>query len=696
MQHPEPFASALKEGRTRQVMDAPASTPQAFLARGLARAQEGSHEAARKDFEAATSELGDICVVECLYLDRRFGLRPLEEVVRDLRDIEQRSDPLSRVRARALHERGYAQGKRRQHRSSLELLLRARDIYLQLGEALPAAQVRDTLGTLYRSLGNFPEALTQFALSIVSKTTAGDRYGAALTLGNMSLLLIQLERFDEAASCAEENRRISETLDNSVGIVASQTRLGAALIGNRRFEQAAESLNSAMGRLQQDQRLGGSDEMFLRRELARLALATEDLGAAAEHLERARLLLPDRPEPYHLLILDIVQAQLLLARQDSRGLDALEDCAARAIKLQFPAEAVRLLIDVAHHHHAADDLSKARTALNQARDLARWPGCELFLTRIREAFAEIFADSAPVPFTANEPLPGTSRVEQPPRFVKFCELGRGGFGAVYQAYDTSCDEYVALKELHIGDEYDPQERRRIHSSAKTELLATSHVAHKGIARARALDYDPETGDLQVIQDFVDGQSLRSVMDTEPLEPLLFLETAKNLGYALAAVHDLGVVHRDLKPDNILLRASDFDPVIIDFGVAAIRNDIAKKTTLHHGGTTTYMCNEQRRREPPSSKWDMFSLGVTLYEWCTHSLPDELETPEPIRASVVREKMPSALAEVSDLPEDARNLISRLLSLDRNKRPTAAEFAAECKRIIEVERDAAHAALFGAE
>src|SRR5262249_3602568 len=147
-------------------------------------------------------------------------------------------------------------------------------------------------------------------------------------------------------------------------------------------------------------------------------------------------------------------------------------------------------------------------------------------------------------------------------------------------------------------------------SARVELEVASRVRHPGVARVYALGTEPD-GNTYIVQEFVAGPSLRSHMaDQQRPAPRGVLVCLAEIAYALEALHSAGVCHRDLKPDNVILRDGG-KPVLIDFGVAHF---MAAGQDVMFGGTLEYSAPEQLAGKAIDGRADLYALGVIAFEW----------------------------------------------------------------------------------
>ena len=192
------------------------------------------------------------------------------------------------------------------------------------------------------------------------------------------------------------------------------------------------------------------------------------------------------------------------------------------------------------------------------------------------------------------------------RYDLLALLGRGGMGAVYRAHDRELDETVALKVISGAIAERPDSAVRFRS----EVKLARRVTHRNLARTFELGHDGAI--TFCTMELVEGQSLRHRLATGGKLPVAeALAIACSLCDGLAAAHAAGVIHRDIKPDNVLL-ATDGRVVLADFGVAVARVE----GTAEIVGTAAYMAPEQAAGEPPSPAADVYAVGVVLYEMLT--------------------------------------------------------------------------------
>jgi len=256
-------------------------------------------------------------------------------------------------------------------------------------------------------------------------------------------------------------------------------------------------------------------------------------------------------------------------------------------------------------------------------------------------------------------------------------IGRGGMGRVYRATDQTLDRPVAVKLLEVGLGDDPTMARRFQREARaaTRLSHPNSVAILDFGRT-------DEGVHFLAMEFVGGRSLtRLLADEFPLAPERVVRIGAQILAAVAEAHAHGVLHCDLKPENVMIvsRRDERDAVkVLDFGVAKLIEPGPNVSRLTQAGTVTgtpgYMSPEQARGEPLDGRSDLYSVGVILYELVAGKLPFDAETPIGMltRMLVERPPRPSVRSPHVRVPVALEALVMRALSLDRDGRPASAE------------------------
>jgi serine/threonine protein kinase len=270
-------------------------------------------------------------------------------------------------------------------------------------------------------------------------------------------------------------------------------------------------------------------------------------------------------------------------------------------------------------------------------------------------------------------------------------LGKGGMGEVYRARDTRLDRSVALKVLPKEFSADPDRKRRFIEEAK----AACAVTHPAIAQI--YDADEVDGTLFIAMELVEGKTVRSLIRGRELDVLGAVEIALQVASGLAKAHEAGIVHRDIKSDNIMV-TSDGHAKILDFGLAKLLetpssggmspNDelshmetVAKTQAGMVVGTLRYMSPEQARGQAVDHRSDLFSLGVVLYEMVTSQLPFEGSTPLDTLHAIAFEETRPVTSVRANLPPSLQRVVSRCLRKRSQDRYTSArELIADLKTV----------------
>jgi serine/threonine-protein kinase len=250
------------------------------------------------------------------------------------------------------------------------------------------------------------------------------------------------------------------------------------------------------------------------------------------------------------------------------------------------------------------------------------------------------------------------------------EIGRGGMGIVFSARDLMLKRRVAIKVLPPELAFREEIRKRFTREAQT----AARLSHPNIVPIHAVGED--AGLVYFVMGYVDGESLAARLRRRERLPVeearrIMKETADALGLA----HAMSVIHRDIKPDNILLEGTRRRVMVTDFGIAKALSDIGSGTLTGTGvaiGTPAYMSPEQAAGEREiDARSDIYSLGVVAYEMLTGEVPFKAPTVAGILLKQVTQPVPNILDSRPDCPEDMVSTVLRCLDKEpENRWPTA--------------------------
>ncbi len=256
------------------------------------------------------------------------------------------------------------------------------------------------------------------------------------------------------------------------------------------------------------------------------------------------------------------------------------------------------------------------------------------------------------------------------RFEILEEVGQGGMGIVYRALDRQLGEQVGIKTLHSELLMNESVVERF----KTEIRLARHISDKHVVRTH--DIGEWEGVYFLTMEYVEGLTVRELLDTRgQLDVAATLAIATQLAQSLTAAHGQGVIHRDIKPQNLLLDGSGVLKVM-DFGIARLADAQSNLTEVGMIiGTPAYMAPEQMLGETVDERTDLYAAGVVLYECLTGRLPYQADSPIMLVAKQLREEPQPPTAFNPDVTPALSALVLRLLGKAPGDRPaSAAELA----------------------
>jgi serine/threonine-protein kinase len=266
-------------------------------------------------------------------------------------------------------------------------------------------------------------------------------------------------------------------------------------------------------------------------------------------------------------------------------------------------------------------------------------------------------------------------------------LGRGGTGTVYEARHAAIGHRVALKIVNADRAQRPETLARF----EREAQICGAIRHPNVGQI--YDVGTHEGKPYMVLELHEGQSLADVLDESVLPVPAILEITLQVLSALAAIHDARVVHRDVKPDNVMLvRALNGDIVVklVDFGISKmVTTDIRDRTVTREGsilGSPDYMAPEQLRGQEVDARTDLYAAGVLLYQAVTGYTPFDAENLSDLMVAILRDPVVPARELRADCPPELDALIMKALSRNPEDRfQSAVEMARELEQLRSVAR-----------
>jgi eukaryotic-like serine/threonine-protein kinase len=268
------------------------------------------------------------------------------------------------------------------------------------------------------------------------------------------------------------------------------------------------------------------------------------------------------------------------------------------------------------------------------------------------------------------------------------KLGAGGMGEVYLAEDMKLGRKVAIKIL--SEEFTTN-RDRLHRFEQ-EAAAASNLNHPNILTIHEVGADD--GRHFIATEYIDGVTLRRKAAEAPLEIKEILDIAIQIASALEEAHAAGIIHRDIKPDNVMVRRNGYVKVL-DFGLAKLTEtidrspldpDAATRVLVHTDagvvmGTSHYMSPEQARGKPVDARSDIWSLGVVIYELVTGRTPFSGETSTDVIVAITQKEPPPLARFAPNVPAELNWIVNKALRKDRDERyQTIKELLTDLRRL----------------
>jgi serine/threonine protein kinase len=266
------------------------------------------------------------------------------------------------------------------------------------------------------------------------------------------------------------------------------------------------------------------------------------------------------------------------------------------------------------------------------------------------------------------------------RFLIERRIGSGGFGVVYEAWDGRLERPVAVKAI--------EQRGEAGRRVLREAQAAARLNHPGIVTL--YEMGEEDGNALLVTELVEGSTLARLAHAGELSDREIAEIGADLCEALDHAHSRGVVHRDIKPQNVQVTDGEPRAKLMDFGIARLADDVALTAAGDVVGTLAYMSPEQAEGRPAGPEADVYSLALTLYECWSGENPHRRASPAATARAIGGRTRPLRRLR-PDLPRDLSDAVDACLSSRPSHRPSLEELGTAIEDSLDLLADRARAA-----
>jgi tetratricopeptide (TPR) repeat protein len=609
--------------------------------------------------------------------------------------------------AKALYSMGRTEILLSRYPAAFDHFRRALALRERLGSPQDLAASLNGLGVAHCQIGQFEEGLTYFLRALDLAERGGDKKAIAFCEGNVGLVHKNLGRYDQALEHLHRSLTLERELGNEQGMAETLNNIGSVL---RIKGESKEALHSFRQALEIKERLGNPHSIaFTLEALSEVLDDLGDLEGASAHAEKAR-------DAYRMAgdlrgmagaLGNLGEAHLKLGRLE-KARASFEEALAIADQIQAPVSAVQSLWNLAdvaarqgRYRAAFESLRRRAELVDQTQgSQAQKQVSELqvkYETEKRKREIEALEQRAEIQdlrlgrerLLRNIALGaglllvamGVLAVRRYSHLLSFWRrknvvghfriletIGSGGMGVVYRAADVlDTSREVALKVVREDLSRDENQRRRLlHEGALVDQLSHPNVV-------RVLERGEHEGAVYIAMELLGGETLAArIRSGRTLTISAACEIVRQLVEVTARIHEKGILHRDLKPDNImLLDASDAPRVkLLDFGLATSSSLSSLTQTGQVMGTLHYLPPERITGSDFTAAGDLYALGVVFYETLTLQKPFVGDLPiDIIRQILDKDPLPPSRLR-ADVPPALDDLVLTMLSRDPTRRPEA--------------------------
>ena len=488
-------------------------------------------------------------------------------------------------------------------------LQKARDKAEVEGVAALMSGISREIARVHVWRGETTSAALELLRSLVEADATGDRADVAASIAEYGRLNLETGRYEAAL------RVFDRLLDPARGLTPHLTHRETsrvplnrreAMVGLADFEGALDGIDALIAATPAEFR---RDNFVLRLIRARSLGALDKAEEAAAGLAEAQKWMASDPLSYEVVEKNLVEGFLNRKSDPEDAVDALENALERFVDDDLPRHEFDARILLAGTLAELGQRDKAERCVVEALQRAEARQLPAMADAVRAAALSFWQDEMIAELAPGDRV-GT-RDDQGARFLILASLGSGGFGTVSRAIDLATGAEVAIKKLKRHPDATPETIRLAMNTVRNEVQAAARHSSRFVARTRYLHID-EDGEITLVQDFVDGPTLRTALGDGSLTLGRRLAVAATVSRAVAKLHQGGIAHRDLKPDNIILRHGR-QPVLIDLGLARLRGMVDTAAGL---ATESYAPREQKEGKSEErflGREDVYAIGKIIAE-----------------------------------------------------------------------------------